>query len=317
MNQRLKTFPLFITVVVVVGGLLFVLEETIRFRNTGLEGKSLWNWMELLIIPLFLVLGAFYLESSQRAVEHKIATARIEEDRQLAEQRISEDQWLAEKRAKLEREIAADRQQEAAFQTYLDRMGELLLEKKLRTTKVEEVRDLARTRTISVMRVLDPKRNNLVIQFLREAKLIFEENSILKGANLESVNLKGANLKELNLQGADLQKAYLRGAHLVGANLQNANLQDAYLESAYLDGQHLEGVNLQDARLQFAKLVGAHLERANLRGANLRGAHLRDAHLEGADLRGANLKEAKVSDEQLATTILLKGATMPDGTIHD
>ena len=51
---------------------------------------------------------------------------------------------------------------------------------------------------------------------------------------------------------------------------------------------------------------------ANLQGANLSGVDLVDADLSDADLRGAN-----VTNQQLAVAHSLKGAIMPDGTIHD
>src|SRR5690349_17874168 len=80
------------------GGFLFVLEETVRLKNTRFETKTLWDWMDLLIIPFVLIVGAFYLNRSDRAV----------------------DRQMVEDRAKLEREIATARQLEAALQSYLD-----------------------------------------------------------------------------------------------------------------------------------------------------------------------------------------------------
>jgi uncharacterized protein YjbI with pentapeptide repeats len=248
------------------------------------RGKTLWDWMELLIIPLFLAAGAVAVNRSERELERQ----RIEE------------------RAKLEREIATDRQQEAALQAYLDRIAELLLKEKLRTTKKAEVRDVARTRTASVMRGLDAKRNNIVIQFLREAKLILEENSILKGINLESVNLQETDLYDVNLEEAYLERTNLRHAQLARANLQRANLLNALLQRAVLYKAHLEDAFLRDANLEQAILLEANLEGADLTGANL----------QDADLTCARLLNAKVTSEQLATAKSLKGATMPDGTKH-
>jgi len=49
------------------------------------------------------------------------------------------------------------------------------------------------------------------------------------------------------------------------------------------------------------------LERANLSAVNL----------QGANLRGAHLADAELSKEQLGTAWSLKGATMPDGSVHD
>jgi hypothetical protein len=53
--------------------------------------------------------------------------------------------------AKLEREITTVRQQDAAFQSYLDPMAGLLQEKNLRTSDNEEVRNVAKTQTLSVL----------------------------------------------------------------------------------------------------------------------------------------------------------------------
>jgi uncharacterized protein YjbI with pentapeptide repeats len=39
--------------------------------------------------------------------------------------------------------------------------------------------------------------------------------------------------------------------------------------------------------------------------------------LDEADLSGADLSEANVTLEQLAQVRSLKGATMPDGTLHE
>lgn len=110
MKPRLKKFLQFAGVTIVIGGLSFILIETVRAKNTGFEAKTLWDWMELLIIPLLLGLGAVLLNRSERN------SARLQ----------------AEERSKLEREIATDRQQEAALQAYLDRMADLLLKEKLR-----------------------------------------------------------------------------------------------------------------------------------------------------------------------------------------
>ena len=96
--------------------ILIMLGRTVPWTGFGdyttsagelVPGKTLWDWMELLIIPIVLAIGAYYLNRSERAVERRIA----------------------EDRAKLEREIATDRQQEATLQAYIDRISELLLEK--------------------------------------------------------------------------------------------------------------------------------------------------------------------------------------------
>jgi len=333
MKSRWKQYLLYASLIIVGGVLAFLLIETVRAKNTGFEAKTLWDWMQLLIIPLFLTGAAVSLNRSEKEKER----------------------LLAEDRAKLEREIATDRQQEAALQAYIDRMSELLLKEKLRTTQIAEVRDVARTRTISVMRGLDTRRINLVIQFLREANLITGENSILKsatmdGMNLQDVDLRNANLQSVSLRNVNLQGAYLSEANLEGANLEDANLKGANSSKVNLRGVDLSGVELRETILyepnfESAVLANANLQdaifyQANLQGVNLVGANLQDAYFLQANLRGAlfhvpesanlfpaNLQgvvlddalllDARVGRAQLAQAKSLKGATMPDGTKHE
>lgn len=302
---------------IIGGGLLFIIIQTTRAKNTGFETKTLWDWMELLIIPLVLAIGAFFLNRSERTIERK----------------------TAEDRAKLEREIATDRQQEAALQAYLDRMAELLLKDKLRTTKNKEVRNVARIRTLTVLRGLDGKRKGMVVLFLYESGLLSEkpiidlagaeleraylEKAKLSGANLSQTILTHAFLDDANLSGADLSKASMAFADLTGANLNGAKLNKTLLNRSELQGANLKRADLREVQLIGADLRGADLSETQLIGAVLFGTDLRGADLNEADLTDADLRrievapEYQISPEQLKTVKTLKGAIMPDGTKHD
>ncbi|WP_107670577.1 pentapeptide repeat-containing protein [Cyanothece sp. BG0011] len=113
-------------------------------------------------------------------------------------------------------------------------------------------------------------------------------------------DLKGANLKEKDLSGRKL----------IQADLSYADLSDSFLHK----------VNLEQANLFRANLFRANLLRANLRCANLQEANLVGADLSGADLTGADLSGAKVrSGSRIMvklTGTILKGAILPDGSLH-
>src|SRR5436305_2057714 len=135
----------------------------------GLRGKTLWDWLQLLIIPLALAVIALLFNRANSRTERQIAKQRYEQDQQ----------------------IALDKQREDLLQAYLDRIAELLLKESLRTSPSEEVRNVARVRTITVLFQLDARRIGYVFAFLRETGLMSEEpNSgiiILSGANLSMI----------------------------------------------------------------------------------------------------------------------------------
>ncbi len=276
---------------------IIILGYTFNWSWTGLRGKTLWDWLQLLIIPVLLTLGAIWY------------TARQNHDR----------------------EIALDNQREVVFQTYLDKMSELLLEKNLRGSKEEdEVRKIAHVRTLAVLSNLDNRRKGNVLQFLHESDLINKNTPIIR--------LLGADLR-----GADLSKAFhiafpwvvhqdivdtveWGAATQFGADLISTNLRGANLSRACLYDSDLRGADLRDANLHDADLIGAWLRDANLRGADLSEAHLqdsdlseawlRDTNLRGAWLRGADLRGADLSEAQLKQIKSLKGTIMPDGSVH-
>ena len=288
---------------------------------TLLGTKTIWDWMDLLLLPLVLAGGVLLLNLSRRRVERQ----------------------RSEEQASLDREIASDQQKEEAVQAYFDRIADLLLKDKLSKFSPEEVKTVARIRTLTILRGLDPGRKGRVIMFLRDSGLIEREAVIdLCGADLSGasavfaslgrVNIGEANLRGADLHGANLGKSFLGGTNLQGANLAGANLAGADLFEANLCGADLSYARLNGANLNGADLRGCKLNEANLSDADLSGvnlsvgdlirANLRGAKLEGARLAGANLSQADLSGTQLTKTDLekaksIEGATLPDGTKHE
>ena len=237
---------------------------------------------------------------------------------------------IENQRAATERELGERRAQDEALQAYLNQMGSLLLVRDLRNSEEDnEVRTLARARTLTVLDILGGERKRAVVTFLYEARLIEAPNPI--------VDISGADLQAAQLQlnpyvGVDLHGTYLndgpdkdhRGALLYDCDLRDADLRDADLGYADLKRGHLNDGPDEDAI--GAVLIRAVLGSTDLRDADLRDADLRDAYLGYADLRGANLLHADLSnadlssakgwtEEQLFAAESLKGATMPDGQI--
>lgn len=266
--------PLEIVVIIVASILVIALLVVIALayifnvKVPGLSGKTLWDWLQLLIIPAVLSLGAFLFNRAERSSEQA---------------------------------VALDNQRATALQIYLDRMSELLLEKNLRTSQPDdEVRTVARSQTLTVVRSLDVNRKRALLQFLHESGLISndEGNGIV---SLEGAALHGINLLNANLAGTNLNRTSLRNADMRNTNLQKTSLRRA---------------KMSDANLSNANLCEADLSNALLAGAMLHHTDLSKANLCGADLSSADLRGAIVTPEQLKQAKSLQGATMPDGSKH-
>ena len=186
---------------------------------TGMTGKTddfqrrtLWDWLQLLIVPAVLALGGLWFTAQQ--------------DRR--------QQEMDERRERIVHRVEEQRAQDSMLLAYLDQMSSLLINEGLQTSQPgEPERLVAASRTITVLRGLDPERKRTVLRFVYEAGLIRKEGTIV---NLDGANLTEADLNNVPLEDADLSDLYLSDANLAGADLSGADLSGADLSGADLSG---------------------------------------------------------------------------------
>src|SRR6266566_2292334 len=235
---------------------------TVTEAVTPQPGKTLWDWLGLIAI-----LGSVF--ATGLATSFTVTT----------QIRATEEQIEAnQEQAVVERRLTT-------LHTYMDKISELLLDENLDMSRPNgNVQKIARVKTLTVLRELNPNNKGLLLRFLNELGLI------------------SVNAAKIDLSIADLSRADLHGL-----DLSNTDLHETILSYA-----NLEGTDLHSATLRRADLKGAVLREADLTEANLSKADLSNAIIEGA-----NLSKAWVTKEQLSKAKSLKGATMPDGSIHD
>jgi hypothetical protein len=187
--------------------------------------KTLWDWLDLLVVPIVLALGGYLFTRSENQRTQK----------------------TADQERSLDREIANERRQDDTLQAYLDGMSQLLTDKERPLHKAQpsdSLSTVARARTLTVLGGLDGGRKSSVLQFLFESGLICKEKVLLD---------EGSRLIERRHNIVSLQKADLSEDDLSGVNLIDADLSGSYLSGSYLSGADLSGANLSEARA----LVGA------------------------------------------------------------
>jgi hypothetical protein len=181
---------------------------------------TLWDWLQLLVVPAVIAGGGIWFNRQQR-------------EREL--------------------EVAERRAQDEILQAYLDQMSGMLIPTTdqpslYKARPGDSLSSVARARTLTVLPRLDGERKARVVQFLYESGLISKGRRILdlregdlNGANLGGFNLSDANLRGTNLFLAtlwmtDLSRVDLSGANLRGAYLKYTDMREADLSYAYLRG---------------------------------------------------------------------------------
>jgi hypothetical protein len=202
--------------------IIVVYGYTARPGWVGVADKDLWDWLELLIVPLTLALALFFLSS------------RAQRQRDL-EQR------------ELELAIESERAQAEALRAYLDQMSDLLVNQRLKLqSRDSEPITLAQARTLAVLGFLGRTRKAQPLRLVFNLGLINNDDPLL---SLKMADLQGADLREISLFDVSLREADFRLADLTGANLRGSDLSWADLRGANLSRAVLINASLAHANL--------------------------------------------------------------------
>lgn len=230
--------------------------------------KTLWDWLQLLIVPLVLAAGAYGINSAQTSRDRKHADERaVQQDR-----------------------VAAEGRRDEALRAYLQQMSGLIANNDLPSDKHPSISALAATLTTTVLRQLDGERKGIVVQFVVDAGLM--SKPVL-------------DLYRANMRGAKLDGAFLENVKFGGVDLRGADLHGAIIDSTDFSASNLQGVDLSDAGPIADKkpadfgstcLTGARFSRATLDGASFKDAEGRDVGFAKASLDDADFKNARLTE---------------------
>ncbi|GAC1389737.1 MAG: hypothetical protein NVS4B11_20580 [Ktedonobacteraceae bacterium] len=243
-HKHLRIIIIVLTIVVVVLVILLIfLGYTVSWtgfnKQQGQPSKTLWDWMQLLIIPIFLTFGVVIINYTQQKRERNIT----------------------EHRAQVDRDSTIDSQRETVLQAYLDRISQLLQINDLSSTNPDQkILVVVRAQTLTALQRLDPARRGDLFRFLYEAGLVgkFSLNEAnFSGANLSGASLGSVSLRQADLSGANLSGVTLRKADLINANLRDANFSRAIISDTLLAGADLTNTNLENSHLVRVGLVKA------------------------------------------------------------
>lgn len=219
--------------------------------------KTVWDFLQLLIVPVILVGIALAFNVAQSSREQKHQDAQIRADRASAE--------------------AA--REDATLDSYFGRMSDLMLDKKLLTSKNgSAVREVARTETLTSLRRLNGARKAQVVRFLYEAGLIGVRTKFIKPDGTLGSHSWAAPV--IALDGADLREVDFRGETIFGTDADHQVLLSGDLRNARFDASQLSFVIFGPA----AMLDGATFDRAQLDETSFLRARVSNASFRYASL---------------------------------
>ena len=158
-------------VITIIGGYAF------SWAWTGFGDNKLWEWLNLLILPVTLALGANLVSMQQNRRGLQESQGQHQTDLQIAE----------------------DTRQEETLDAYIDQVMQLLLEKNLRASEPgSDIREVARIHTLTSLSRLNTTRQRILLQFLDEAGLTNQDNPII---HLSGIDLSGIQLSRTHSIG--------------------------------------------------------------------------------------------------------------------
>jgi uncharacterized protein YjbI with pentapeptide repeats len=283
-----------------------------NFKWSGFQKKSFWDWLQLLIVPLMLALGAFYLNSAADFRDYQ---------------------------------IAQERKQQEILTDYFSKMQGLIIEtKKIKETSgskesnsdeklLPEFRPTAKALTLSVLEQLDGKRKGKVIIYLAESQLITitadndnnvtadNDNNVTVDNNKPSpqpeINLSGANLKGMVLNDVDqvMVDKKLLGVVIDKADITNSTIKNVRLfVDSKLPESDFSQANLTDVSFTNAYMQGAKFIKSQMTNVDLSNTNLASANFDNVETTNITISPETKLDDACATKGEIVLNTIPSKT---
>jgi uncharacterized protein YjbI with pentapeptide repeats len=270
----MKTFQavLIIIILIIIGFIAFAIISDppswtgfgeSKVDATRIPAKTLWDWLDLLIIPVTIgIIGWLF--------------SKIEK----------------EKSKKREEE----RSQNETLESFLQTMTNLIIEHKLQNTPTSQTLAIARARINIAINNLNGERKGQVLQFLYESDLI----NIIPKLSLLGANFQNAVLDEIVLGKSEIKGVYFNKSSIQNANLNGAIFTGCDFSEVNFSNSLVKNVDLSYANLTKAKLINLDLTTVNFEGANLTKANLKESKILKKQLEGIiNRNKIKISKTKL------------------
>jgi len=246
---------------------------------TGFLGKTLWDWMKLLLVPIILALGGLLFTQMDRL--NSTRAQRLDRERLQVDREQAQNELALNRRGQI-----IDR-----FTRAIDQLGKVndygqkVVE--IRVGGIYALEQIARASEEDYWPIME-----VLTSYVRQhAPLVSREYlNGQKDVVVEEVQTsRGSSEKAEPTEGSfatpDIQA--------ITDVLRRRNRYFGHGEPEPLD---LHLTNLSGANFLQANLNRASLNRASLRGADFQGADLREADLRGADLQGADFQNANLRE---------------------
>ena len=212
-----------------------------KMQNGINPNKTLWDWLDLLLIPLIITLTGWYISRSEKNND-------IAREKEKNQQNIREN--------------------------YLKIITSLLLEHNLQNSEEGDVvRSVAKAHTTTFLRNADNTRRGIILQFLYESDLI-SENPII---DLLGVKLNSCHFDKIKLINIEITGAYFRECSFVKSNLENSIFCASNFSGSNLSYSNLKNVDFTYCDMIDTEIIGVDLRQAKIEGVDFTNANLKES----------------------------------------
>lgn len=283
MNYKSKYF----FYILIASLLLLAIISIFTFYNypiTGFSNKKIWDWLELLIIPLAIALIGIYFTRTERETEREFNHSKLH----------------------TEINIAKDKSDELKFMDFQDKISNLVIDHKINDldSLIPVVSTIARARIFTLSHTIDARFKGNLILFIYELGLILKDNPVV---NLDDVHLANTHLFWKNLDEIDLSRALMVESDITSTSFDNAKFKVTIAADS-----DFRFCSFVDADLSHALLTNCNFVEANFTNAVFNNSLLYDSKFDDAILDKADLSKAHISEAQLANAKSMIDTKLPE-----
>lgn len=269
-----------------------------QIKWMGFAGKTLWDWLEIAVVPIFIAGSVFFFDFIQKRNDILSSQRELENQKELSREQFSRDQF-------------------DSFLSYFQDYGG-----RLRDGAGTHEAQVIKFKTRAMFRTMSAFWIGEVFDFLSQSSIvrvipdIFDENEF-KEVNISHAALRNVSMKDVRffdctaqqvvLSGGIFRTVLFNGTRISGGNFSNASFRNVRFDNCDLTGLQCNSIVMASTDFLNCILVRGRFSNGIFQSCLLQGVTLDFANIDGAAIRNINLRKCSLISTDFSSVELLNG----------
>lgn len=241
------------------------------------QSKTLWDWLQLLLVPIILILGGFWLNRSES--RHSLEMQKSINDTNLS--------------------IEKERFEDGILNSYINDIAQMIINSdtaKLRTNRIMAVYKI---KTLTTLNRLNSERRNYLIQFLVDSKMLNYWDFL---SDFKNIHVSGIFFNDVSFDDFKFIGSSISSSRFFSCSIQSSKSSHSDFTSSMFNDMKINIFDISSSKFIQSSLVKVIFSECKIKDSKFYGSKIQHSSLGNSTIESSDLSCSTISNTNFSDT---------------